>query len=347
MANELKENKTANLTPVVGEMFLYKSDYGTVKLNGLIYQESLWLTQAAIAELFDVQRPAITKHINNIYEEGELLPEITCSKMEHSQKSGVFPISNPTQYYNLDMIIAVGYRVNSKKATQFRIWATKVLHEYVQKGFALDDERLKLAGKPFGKDYFRELLERVRSIRASERRVYQQITDIFAECSIDYDPQSDAAMNFYANIQNKFHYAIHGSTAAEVIKDRASLDKPNMGLTTWKNSPDGRILKMDVTVAKNYLTEKELKALERVVTMFFDYIEHQIEQEQAFNMAQFADAVDRLLSFNNYKVLHGFGSVSAADAKHYAEAIYDEFNKTQKIESDFDRIVKLSTGEIS
>ncbi len=342
MAKELKENKTTNLTPVVGEMFLYKSDYGTVKLNGLIYQESLWLTQAAIAELFDVQRPAITKHINNIYEEGELSPEITCSKMEHSQKSGGYPLSNPANYYNLDMIIAVGYRVNSKKATQFRIWATKVLHEYLQKGFALDDERLKLAGKPFGKDYFRELLERVRSIRASERRIYQQITDIFAECSIDYDPQSDAAMNFYANIQNKFHYAIHGSTAAEVIKDRASLDKPNMGLTTWKNSPDGRILKMDVSVAKNYLSEKELKDLERVVTMFFDYIEHQIEQQQAFNMAQFADAVDRLLAFNNYEVLHGFGSVSAADAKHHAEAIYDEFNKTQKIESDFDRIVKLA-----
>lgn len=342
MSNELKENKTMDLTPISGEMFLYKNDYGTVKLNGLIYQESLWLTQAAIAELFEVDRSVVTKHIQNIYTDEELVSENTCANFAHSQNSGIYPMSKPTNYYNLDMIIAVGYRVNSKKATQFRIWATKVLHEYVQKGFVLDDERLKLAGKPFGKDYFRELLERVRSIRASERRVYQQITDIFAECSIDYDPQSDAAMNFYANIQNKFHYAIHGATAAEVIKDRASLDKPNMGLTTWKNSPDGRILKMDVTVAKNYLTEKELKALERVVTMFFDYIEHQIEQEQAFNMAQFADAVDRLLSFNNYKVLQGFGSVKAADAKQYAEAIYDEFNKTQKIESDFDRIIKLT-----
>ncbi len=339
MVKELKENKTANLTPVVGEMFLYKSDYGTVKLNGLIYQESLWLTQAAIAELFNTTKQNIGQHIKNIFNSLELDENSVVKKFFTTAADGK---SYETAYYNLDLIISVGYRVNSVQATQFRIWATKVLHEYLQKGFALDDERLKLAGKPFDKDYFRELLERVRSIRASERRVYQQITDIFAECSIDYDPQSDAAMNFYANIQNKFHYAIHGSTAAEVIKDRASLDKPNMGLTTWKNSPDGRILKMDVTVAKNYLTEKELKDLERVVTMFFDYIEHQIEQEQAFNMAQFADAVDRLLSFNNYKVLHGFGSVSAADAKHHAEAIYDEFNKTQKIESDFDRIVKLA-----
>lgn len=343
MSKELKENKTVNLTPVVGEMFLYKSDYGTIKLNGLIYQESLWLTARAIAELFDIDYSNILKHIKNIYADSELAENATMAKIATVVNRGFRGnVTEDVAYYNLDLIISVGYRVNSKKATQFRIWATKVLHEYIQKGFALDDERLKLAGKPFGKDYFRELLERVRSIRASERRVYQQITDIFAECSIDYDPQSDVAMNFYASIQNKFHYAIHGSTAAEVIKDRASLDKPNMGLTTWKNSPDGRILKMDVTVAKNYLTEKELKDLERVVTMFFDYIEHQIEQKQAFNMAQFADAVDRLLSFNNYKVLHGFGSVSAADAKHHAEAIYDEFNKTQKIESDFDRIVKLA-----
>lgn len=342
MVKKLKENKTNALTPVMGEMFLYKSDYGTVKLNGLIFQESLWLTQAAIAELFGVDRSVVTKHIQNIYTDNELNAENTCANFAHSQNSAVYPISKPTNYYNLDMIIAVGYRVNSKRATQFRIWATKVLHEYVQKGFVLDDERLKLAGKPFGRDYFRELLERVRSIRASERRVYQQITDIFAECSIDYDPQSEAAKNFYANIQNKFHYAIHGSTAAEVIKKRASLDKPHMGLTSWKNSPNGRVLKMDVSVAKNYLSEKELKDLERVVTMFFDYIEHQIEQQQAFSMSQFAEAVDRLLAFNNYKVLHGLGSVSASDAKQYAEAIYDEFNKTQKIESDFDRIVKLT-----
>lgn len=330
------------LNPINGEIFLYKDDYGTVKLNGLIYGESLWLTQAAIAELFGVQRPAITKHINNIYEEGELSQENTCSKMEHLQKTGGFPAQNPTNYYNLDMIISVGYRVNSKRATQFRIWATKVLHEYIQKGFVLDDERLKMAGKPFGVDYFRELLERVRSIRASERRIYQQITDIFAECSIDYDPNSDIANNFYANIQNKFHYAIHGNTAAEIIKGRASLEKPHMGLTTWKNSPNGRILKTDVSIAKNYLSEKELKDLERLVTMFFDYIEHQIEDKKAFNMEQFAESVDKLLSFNDYKVLHGFGKISATDAKQYAEAIYDEFNKTQNIESDFDRIVKLT-----
>ncbi len=338
----MAENKTMDLTPISGEMFLYKSDYGTVKLNGLIYQESLWLTQAAIAELFDTTKQNIGQHIKNIFKSLELDENSVVKKFFTTAADGK---NYETAYYNLDLIISVGYRVNSKRATQFRIWATKVLHEYIQKGFALDDERLKLAGKPFGKDYFRELLERVRSIRASERRVYQQITDIFAECSVDYDPGSDAAMNFYANIQNKFHYAIHGSTAAEVIKDRASIDKPNMGLTTWKNSPNGRILKMDVTVAKNYLTEKELKDLERVVTMFFDYIEHQIEQQQAFNMAQFADAVDRLLSFNNYRVLQGLGAVSAADAKHHAEAIYDEFNKTQNIESDFDRIVKLSVNK--
>lgn len=341
----VEDIKTSELVPVSGELFLYKNDYGTVKLNGLIYCESLWLTQLAIAELFDVDRSVVTKHIQNIYLDEELQKENTCANFALSQNSGIYPMVKPSNYYNLDMIIAVGYRVNSKKATQFRIWATKVLHEFVQKGFVLDDERLKLAGKPFGVDYFRELLERVRSIRASERRVYQQITDIFAECSVDYDPSSEIAHNFYANIQNKFHYAIHGSTAAELIKERASLDAPNMGLTTWKNSPDGRILKSDVTVAKNYLTAEELKSLERAVSMFFDYIEHQIEGQNAFNMAQFADAVDKLLAFNNYKILNGLGNVSAIEAKHHAEAIYDEFNKTQKIESDFDRIVKLTTGK--
>lgn len=342
MTKDLKENKTTALTPVTGEMFLYKSDYGTVKLNGLIYQESLWLTQAAIAELFNTTKQNIGQHIKNIFNSLELDENSVVKKFFTTASDGK---NYETAYYNLDLIISVGYRVNSIQATQFRIWATKVLHEYIQKGFVLDDERLKLAGKPFGRDYFRELLERVRSIRASERRVYQQITDIFAECSVDYDPQSETAMNFYANIQNKFHYAIHGSTAAEVIKKRARIDKPHMGLTSWKNSPNGRVLKMDVSVAKNYLSEKELKDLERVVTMFFDYIEHQIEQQQAFSMAQFADAVDRLLAFNNYKVLHGFGSVSASDAKQYAEAIYDEFNKTQNIESDFDRIVKLTSDK--
>ena len=332
----------AGLKPINGEIFLYKDDYGTVKLNGLIYGESLWLTQAAIAELFGVDRSVVTKHIQNIYSDGELDDKKTRANFAHLQKSAVFPAQKPTNYYNLDMIISVGYRVNSKRATQFRIWATKVLHEYIQKGFALDDERLKLAGKPFGVDYFRELLERIRSIRASERRIYQQITDIFAECSIDYDPNSEIAFNFYANIQNKFHYAIHGHTAAEIIKDRANLEKPHMGLTTWKNSPNGRILKTDVSIAQNYLSEKELKDLERLVTMFFDYIEHQIEDKKAFNMAQFAESVDKLLTFNDYKVLHSLGSISAADAKQYAEAVYDEFNKTQNIESDFDRIVKLT-----
>ncbi len=334
MATELK--------PINGEIFLYKDDYGTVKLNGLIYGESLWLTQTAIAELFDTTKQNIGQHIKNIFNDAELQENSVVKKFFTTATDGK---NYETSYYNLDMIISVGYRVNSKRATQFRIWATKVLHEYIQKGFALDDERLKLAGKPFGVDYFRELLERVRSIRASERRIYQQITDIFAECSIDYDPYSDIANNFYANIQNKFHYAIHGNTAAEVIKNRASLEKPHMGLTTWKNSPNGRILKTDVSIAKNYLSEKELKDLERLVTMFFDYIEHQIEDKKAFNMTQFAESVDKLLTFNDYKVLHGLGSISALDAKQYAEAIYDEFNKNQNIESDFDRIVKLTNEE--
>ncbi|MBR6364229.1 MAG: virulence RhuM family protein [Alphaproteobacteria bacterium] len=331
MATELK--------PINGEIFLYKDDYGTVKLNGLIYGESLWLTQTAIAELFDTTKQNIGQHIKNIFNDAELQENSVVKKFFTTATDGK---NYETSYYNLDMIISVGYRVNSKRATQFRIWATKVLHEYIQKGFALDDERLKMAGKPFGVDYFHELLERVRSIRASERRIYQQITDIFAECSIDYDPNSETAFNFYANIQNKFHYAIHGHTAAEIIKGRANLEKPHMGLTTWKNSPNGRILKTDVSIAKNYLSEKELKDLERLVTMFFDYIEHQIEDKKAFNMAQFAESVDKLLTFNDYKVLHGLGSISAADAKQYAEAIYDEFNKTQNIESDFDRIVKLT-----
>ena len=338
----VEDIKTSELVPVSGELFLYKNDYGTVKLNGLIYCESLWLTQSAIAELFDTSKQNVGQHIKNVLNDAELQENSVVKKFFTTAADGK---NYETSYYNLDMIISVGYRVNSKKATQFRIWATKVLHEFVQKGFVLDDERLKLAGKPFGVDYFRELLERVRSIRASERRVYQQITDIFAECSVDYDPSSEIAHKFYANIQNKFHYAIHGSTAAELIKERASLDAPNMGLTTWKNSPDGRILKSDVTVAKNYLTAEELKSLERAVSMFFDYIEHQIEGQNAFNMVQFADAVDKLLAFNNYKILNGLGNVSAIEAKHHAEAVYDEFNKTQKIESDFDRIVKLTTGK--
>ena len=338
----VEDIKTSELVPVSGELFLYKNDYGTVKLNGLICCESLWLTQSAIAELFDTSKQNVGQHIKNVLNDAELQENSVVKKFFTTAADGK---NYETSYYNLDMIISVGYRVNSKKATQFRIWATKVLHEFVQKGFVLDDERLKLAGKPFGVDYFRELLERVRSIRASERRVYQQITDIFAECSVDYDPSSEIAHNFYANIQNKFHYAIHGSTAAELIKERASLEAPNMGLMTWKNSPDGRILKSDVTVAKNYLTAEELKSLERAVSMFFDYIEHQIEGQNAFNMAQFADAVDKLLAFNNYKILNGLGNVSAIEAKHHAEAVYDEFNKTQKIESDFDRIVKLTTGK--
>ncbi|MBQ0107137.1 MAG: virulence RhuM family protein [Methanocorpusculum sp.] len=254
-----------------------------------------------------------------------------------------------TRLYNLDAIISVGYRVNSGKATKFRIWATKLLKEYMVKGFVLDEERLKQGGTPFGKDYFRELLEKIRSIRASERRIWQQITDIYAECSIDYDRDSLTTRDFYAMVQNKFHFAITGQTAAEIIYSHADLKKENMGLTVWKNSPDGRILKSDVSVAKNYLTEKEIRQLERTVSGYFDYIEDLVERENTFTMAEFAQSINEFLAFRRYDVLQDNGKVSAKQAKEHAEAIYEEFNKTQRIVSDFDRemrkLVEKSGGE--
>ncbi len=319
---------------------MYQSTEENVSVNAIIKDETIWLSQKGMAELFGVQPPAIAKHLQNIYDEGELSRDATLSKMEIVQKEGDRDVTRSVIYYNLDAIISVGYRVNSRRATQFRIWATSVLKEYMTKGFALDDERLKQGTAAFGHDYFRELLERVRSIRASERRIWQQVTDIFAECSIDYDKNAVTAHDFYAMIQNKFHYAITGQTAAEIIFDRADRTKDHMGLTTWKNAPDGRILKSDVSIAKNYLDAKQIRRLERTVSGYFDYIEDLIERENTFTMEQFASSVNEFLAFRRYDILPDKGRISAAAAKKKAEAEYDAFNKTQRIVSDFDREVQ-------
>ena len=301
-----------------------------------------------MAQLFGVGVPAISKHLKNIFQEGELQKEVVVSKMEitsrHGAMEGKTQISS-VDFYHLDAIIAVGYRVNSLRATKFRQWATRILNEYIRKGFVLDDERLKQGTAMFGKDYFRELLERVRSIRASERRIWQQITDIYAECSIDYDKNALTTQEFYAMVQNRFHYAITGQTAAEIIYSKADHTKEHMGLTTWKNSPDGRILKSDVSVAKNYLTEKEIRQLERTVTSYFDYIENQIERHNTFTMEQFAASVNKFLTFNDYQILPDKDRISALQAKARAESEYDMFNKTQRIDSDFDKQVREMLGE--
>ncbi|HRB67429.1 MAG TPA: virulence RhuM family protein, partial [Chitinophagales bacterium] len=286
---------------------LYNAPSGDVTLNVLLQNETIWLTQKMMAELFDVGIPAINKHLTNIFESKELEENSVISILETTATDGK---NYKTKFYNLDAVISVGYRVNSTKATQFRIWATKTLKEYIIKGFVLDDNRLKQGETVFGKDYFRELLERVRSIRASERRIYQQITDIFAECSIDYDPKAEITQKFYTMVQNKFHFAITGQTAAEIIFKNANAKKENMGLTTWKNAPEGRILKTDTTIAKNYLQEKEIKQLERTVTGYFDYIENLIERENTFTMESLANSVDKFLNFNEYKVLDGKGKIS-------------------------------------
>lgn len=326
---------------------VYTSAEEDVSINALIKYDTIWLTQKGMAELFDVNVPAISKHLSNVFEEGELLKESTVSKMETVQIEGERSVKREQNFYNLDAIISVGYRVNSRRATSFRIWATGVLKEYMIKGFVMDDERLKQGETAFGKDYFKELLERVRSIRASERRVWQQITDIFAECSIDYDNQSKITHEFYATVQNKFHYAITGKTAAEIIYSTADSQKENMGLTTWKNAPEGRILKSDVSIAKNYLDEKQIRQLERTVSGYFDYIEDLIERENTFTMAEFAESINAFLSFRRYDILPDKGRVSAKAAREKAESEYDEFNKTQKITSDFDRAVAkmLEGGE--
>jgi hypothetical protein len=327
----MDKNNTTNF-------LIYTTPKGDVKIEAFLHNENIWLTQKRIAELFNVDRTVITKHLKNIFENNELNENSVSAKFAHTALDGK---KYQTNYYNLDAIISVGYRVNSKQATFFRIWATKVLKEYIIKGFSMDDNRLK-NGQYFGKDYFKELLERIRSIRASERRIYQQITDIFAECSIDYDINSQITKEFYATVQNKFHYAITGQTAAEIIHIKADANKNNMGLSTWKNAPDGRILKSDSTIAKNYLSENEIKKLERTVSNFFDYIERIIENRIILKMEDLVNSVNRFLEFNEFKILEGKGKISFNEAEKKALKEYEKFNKTQKINSDFDILVKKS-----
>ena len=322
---------------------IYRSADEDVSINAMVRDDTIWLTQKGMAELFGTDLSSISRHLKNIFQSGELDEKVVIAKIATTTQHGAIEgktQTRATQFYNLDAIISVGYRVNSIRATHFRIWATGVLKEYMIKGFALDDERLKQGKSAFGKDYFKELLERVRSIRASERRIWQQITDIFAECSTDYDKDSPTTHDFYAMVQNKFHYAIVGQTAAEIVYSKADSTKENMGLTTWKHAPDGRILKSDVSIAKNYLNEKQIKQLERSVAGFFDYIEDLIEREITFTMQEFAKSVDEFLAFRKYEILQGKGKVSQQNAKKKAEAEYDVFNKTQRINSDFDKAVK-------
>ncbi|AYN00807.1 virulence RhuM family protein [Chryseobacterium sp. 3008163] len=319
------------------KFLIYQTPNNEVRVDVFLQNETAWLTQKSMAALFDVNVPAVSKHLSNIFDERELEENSVISILETTASDGK---NYKTKYYNLDAIISVGYRVNSAKATQFRIWATHTLKEFIIKGFVMDDERLKQGQTVFGKDYFKELLQRIRSIRSSERRIYQQVTDLFAECSIDYDKNSDVTKNFYATVQNKFHFAITGKTAAEIIYKNANSEKENMGLTTWKHSPDGRILKSDVVVAKNYLAEKEIQQLERTVTGYFDYIEGLIERENTFTMEALAESVNKFLNFNEYKVLEGNGKVAKIVADKKAVIEYETFNKTQKIISDFDKEIK-------
>lgn len=338
--NNLK--KKIVLKDELTEFLLYTAPSGDVKIEAFLHDENIWLTQKRMAELFGVQRPAITKHLKNIFESGELDEKVVCSILELSTQHGAIKgktQKNKTSFYDLDAILSVGYRVNSVKATQFRIWASKVLKEYIIKGFAMDDERLG-NGRYFGKDYFQELLERVRSIRTSERRIYLQITDIFAECSIDYDKNSQSAKDFFATVQNKFHFAITGNTAAEIIHKKADAKKEKMGLLSWKNSPQGRILKSDTTIAKNYLEEIEIKQLERSVSSYFDYIERIIETQTTFTMERLSESINEFLQFNKYELLEGKGSISHEQAEKKAFAQYDAFNKTQKIDSDFEKQIE-------
>lgn len=321
----------------INQFVLYSTENGNVKLEIFLEEETLWLSQKMMAELFEVEVNTINYHIKEIFKSGELEEDSVIRKFRITASDGK---NYNTSFYDLDMIIAVGYRVNSRRATQFRIWATSVLKEFIIKGFVLDDERLKQGKKVFDKDYFRELLEKVRSIRASERRIYQQITDIFAECSIDYDPQSETTRDFFATVQNKFHFAITGQTAGEIVYNNADNNKPYMGLTTWKNSPQGRILSSDVVVAKNYLSEDEIKKLERAISSFFDYIENIIERRHSFTMEEFAKSVIKFLEFNEYKILEGKGKISREEADKKALEEYKIYNKKQVIESDFDKNLK-------
>ncbi|MBB6240190.1 hypothetical protein HDC90_004855 [Pedobacter sp. AK013] len=335
----------SDLGEIKNNFILYQTQGGAVSLSVLLNDETIWLTQKMLAELFQTTPQNITIHLKNIFDEGELNEESTCKEFLQVQQEGNRKVSRSSKFYNLDAVISVGYRINSAKATQFRIWATQTLKEFIVKGFVLDDKRLKQGERFFGKDYFKELLERVRSIRASERRIYQQITDIFAECSIDYNPEAEITKNFYAMVQNKFHFAITGNTAAEIIYKKANASKENMGLTTWKNSPEGRILKSDTTIAKNYLEEKEIKQLERTVTSYFDYIEGLIERENTFTMEQLTESVNKFLNFNEFKILDGKGNVSHQLAMEKAGKEYEQFNKTQKVISDFDKHIKQIKGK--
>ena len=329
MSNEVMKN---------GDILLYQNDTEKEFVNVVFYNENFWLTQKGMAELFDVNVPAISKHLQNIYDEEELEQSATISKMETVQKEGSRMVTRALDYYNLDAIIAVGYRVNSKKATRFRQWATKTLKEYIQKGFVLNDEMMK-NGRPFGKDYFDELLERIREIRASERRAYQKIADVFEQCSYDYDKNSDTTKAFYAFVQNKLQFAVTGKTAAELISERATLDSPTMGLTTLKGAPDGKILKSDTLVAKNYLSEKEISRLNRLVTMFIDYAELMAEDEQLMSMQDWLKETDRFLTNNRRQVLDGKGHISREAAVKKVSGIYEEFRKRQDADyiSEFDR----------
>jgi Virulence protein len=325
------------------EILFYKTDNGDVKVEIMLFQENIWLTQAKMAELFEVQKAAISKHLKNIFTSGELVEDSVVSKMETAATDGK---NYSTKYYNLDAIIAVGYRVNSKKATMFRIWANRVLKDYIIKGYVMDDERLKEPENFFGKDYFEEQLERIRDIRSSERRFYQKITDIYSQCSADYDADSQITKEFFATVQNKLHYAITRHTAAEIVYGRADSTKPNMGLTTWKNAPKGKIRKPDVAVAKNYLNEKEMSSLNEIVTMYLDYAERQARRGNIMYMRDWVSRLDSFLQFNEEEVLNNKGMVTAAIAKAFAESEFEKFRVLQdhSYQSDFDRLI-ASTEE--
>ena len=328
-----------NIIENLKDLIIYQSQSNeNISVEVLYDSEDFWLTQKSMAKLFGVEVNTINYHLKEIFETHELEENQTIRKIRTVQKEGNREVSRELTFYSLDAIIAVGYRVNSKQATDFRIWATNTLKEYIKKGFVLNDELLK-NGPKFGKDYFKELLERIRSIRTSERRIWQQITDIFAECSIDYDKDSEITQKFYATVQNKFHYAITGNTAAEIIYTNANHTKENMGLTTWKNSPDGRILKSDVMIAKNYLDERQIKRLERTVSGYFDYIEDLVERENTFTMEEFAKSINEFLEFRKYDILKGNGRISRKQAEEKAEKEYNEFNRNQKIVSDFDKLL--------
>lgn len=321
----------------VDKFLFYTTPDGSVKLEVFLEDETVWLTQKKMGELFGVDVRTISEHIKNVFSDNELVEDSVVRKFRITALDGKTYL---TKFYNLDVIIAVGYRVNSLRATQFRMWANQVLKEFIVKGFVLNNDRLKQGEKYFGKDYFNELLEKVRSIRASERRIYLQITDIFAECSTDYDPRSETTKEFFATVQNKFHYAITGKTAAEIILENASKDVVNMGLKTWKNAPKGRVLTSDVTVAKNYLKLEEIKKMERTISGFFDYVENIIENKKTFTMEEFVGSVEKFLSFNEYRILSGKGEVTKELADSKAKTEYKEFNKTQLIDSDFENMIR-------